>query len=126
MDWARDRVRKEVHQKEKPNKILEKTERNKQELDEIKKDIQSLKLTLQILKNSDKDAIKSFIVKQHHYFCYKLGYIDDYSMDAIEKRYAHYKEYIGNSFVHDLMTELRNLPKKQQLNREDYQQPERR
>jgi hypothetical protein len=51
-----------------------------------------MKKILELLTNSDKDAIKSFITKEHHYFCYKLGYIDDYSMDAIERRYSHYKE----------------------------------
>ena len=42
--------------------------------------------------NSDKDAIKAFITREHHYFCYQKKWIDDYSLDCIEKRYEHYKE----------------------------------
>ena len=40
------------------------------------------------------------------------GYIDDFSMDAIEKRYDHYKAEGGNSYISDLMHDLRKLPKK--------------
>ena len=55
--------------------------------------------------------IRADIVKQHHYFMTK-GYIDDFSMDAIEKRYDHYKAEGGNSYISDLMHDLRKLPKK--------------
>lgn len=126
IDWARDRLRKQVHEKDKPNEILKKTQENKQKLDQIEKELNTMKKILQLLTNSDKDAIKSFITKQHHYFCYKLKYIDDYSLDAIEKRYAHYQEQGGNSFVKDLMEELRALPKKHSLSVQDYQHIEQR
>lgn len=126
IDWARERITKQVHKQDKPDQILARTAQNKQELDQIKHQLGSMKKILELLTNSDKDAIKSFITKEHHYFCYKLGYIDDYSMDAIERRYSHYKEQGGNSFVHDLMQELRVLPKKHELNKDDYQQPQHR
>lgn len=126
IDWARDRLRKQVYEKDKPSKILKKTQENKQKLDQIEKELDTVKKILQLLTNSDKDAIKSFITKQHHYFCYKLKYIDDYSLDAIEKRYAHYQEQGGNSFVKDLMEELRALPKKHSLSVQDYQHIEQR
>ena len=126
IDWAKERITKQVHKQDKPDQILARTAQNKQELDQIKHQLGSMKKILELLTNSDKDAIKSFITKEHHYFCYKLGYIDDYSMDAIERRYSHYKEQGGNSFVHDLMQELRALPKKHELNKNDYQQPQRR
>lgn len=76
--------------------------------------VQSNKMqeTIDILLASDKDDIKAWITQQHHYFCYELGYIDDFSLDCIEKRYAHYKDEGGNSFIAALMTEIRALPKK--------------
>lgn len=64
-----------------------------------------------ILIESDKDDIKAWITQQHHYFCYQLGHIDDFSLDCIEKRYDHYKEENGNSFVSDLMNDIRALPR---------------
>lgn len=64
---------------------------------------------LQLLIESDKDAIKSFIVKEHHHHM-REQWIDDFSLDTIEKRYGHYKEEGGNSYVGDLIQDLRSLP----------------
>jgi hypothetical protein len=61
--------------------------------------------------DSDKDDIKAFITDKHHYFCYERKWIDDYSMDCIERRYSHYKDEGGNSFIATLMDELKALPK---------------
>lgn len=66
---------------------------------------------INLLIDSDKDSIKSFITERHHHFCYDKKWIDDYSLDCIEKRYKHYTDEGGNSFIHDLMKELRALPK---------------
>lgn len=64
---------------------------------------------LTLLIESDKDAIKSFIVKEHHHYI-RQGWIDDFSLDTIEKRYSHYKEEGGNSYIGDLIQDLRALP----------------
>lgn len=73
---------------------------------------------LDLLVASDKDAIKAFITRQYHYFVQNKGWIDDYSLDCIERRYQHYKAQHGNSFIKKLMQELQALPtsppKKQQ------------
>ena len=69
---------------------------------------------LNLLLASDRDAIKAHIVEKHHYFCYTKKYIDDYSLDCLEKRYEHYVAEKGNSYVEDLMEELRALPKRPQ------------
>lgn len=77
--------------------------------------VQSNKMqeTIDILLASDKDDIKAWITQQYHYFCYELGCIDDFSLDCIEKRYSHYQDEGGNSFVATLMAEIRALPKKE-------------
>lgn len=80
-------------------------------LNDIRQTLQKHDKTLERLIQSDKDDIRADIVKQHHYFITK-GYIDDFSMDAIEKRYDHYKAEGGNSYISDLMHDLRKLPKK--------------
>lgn len=66
---------------------------------------------IDILIDSDKDAIKSFITDKHHYHCFERGWIDDYSLDCIQRRYSHYREEGGNSFIADLMQEIKELPK---------------
>ena len=73
--------------------------------------VQNLNREVSILVQSDKDAIKAFITRQHHYFVYQKGWIDDYSLNCIEQRYEHYKKEGGNSFIGTLMQELRRLPK---------------
>ena len=66
---------------------------------------------IDMLIDSDKDAIKAYITQKHHFFCYEQGWIDDFSLDCIERRYQHYKEEGGNTFIDGFMGELRQLPK---------------
>ena len=68
---------------------------------------------IQQLTNSDKDAIKSYITEKHHFFVYKQEWIDDYSLDCLQKRFEHYREEGGNSFIEQEMNELRNLPRRE-------------
>lgn len=79
---------------------------------EMTKAINELTKKVNMLIESDKDDIKAFITRQHHYFVYQKGWIDDYSLDCIEKRYNHYQDEGGNSFIGSLMQEIRDLPKK--------------
>lgn len=121
-DWIKDRLqqsyKKNLSKKEQSDKtqqnfkdinkfFIEQEEENK-ELDER---IRHLDDQIQLLIASDRDDIKTFITKEHHYFCRQQGWIDDYSLDCIEKRYEHYKQEGGNSFVIDLMQEIKALPK---------------
>jgi flagellar biosynthesis GTPase FlhF len=73
--------------------------------------IDSLTNKIEMLIKSDKDDIKSYIVEKHHFFCYGQKWIDDYNLDCLERRYSHYVEEKGNSYVEDLMAEIRALPK---------------
>lgn len=79
----------------------------------MEESIDKLSKKVDILMKSDRDAIKAFITREHHYFVYQRGWIDDYSLDCIERRYTHYNEQGGNSFIQTLMTDLRNLPKQE-------------
>lgn len=78
---------------------------------ELIKKIDETNATINVLLASDKDDIKSWITEKHHYFCYECKCIDYQSLDCIEKRYRHYVDEGGNSFVADLMKEIRALPK---------------
>lgn len=107
-DWAKKRIQTPV------DKIYTEKEMQKQVLDTLKshnEQIESMSKAIDILIRSDKDDIKSWITEKHHYFCYDLGYIDDYNYQCIEARYTHYKEEDGNTFIDGFMEDIRALPK---------------
>lgn len=121
-DWGTDRLRKvfkkeHEEQKEKDD-FQERFEKNEESLkilsngqEQINNILSNLNDKVNLLVNSDKDDIKAFITREHHYFCYQKKWIDDYSLDCIERRFEHYKKEKGNSFIARLMEEIRNLPK---------------
>ena len=122
IDWAKERfkvgVNKNIKQKEYKKAIqkqiddfIEENKNVKNTLKILEEQINELAKSVNLLIASDKDDIKAYITERHHYFCYEQGWIDDYSLDCIEKRYEHYKAEGGNSFVLDLMNEIRQLPK---------------
>ena len=114
-DWAKKKIQSrytEVYTKNEEKDTI------KDNIDELfkmqkaqKESIDKLTDSVNLLLQSDKDDIKAWITEKHHYYCYQLKYIDDFSLDCIEKRYAHYKKEGGNSFVEDLMRDLRSLKK---------------
>lgn len=71
--------------------------------------IKTLQGLIQLLIDSDKDAIKAWITRCHHELI-KQGWVDDYMLECIEARFGHYQQENGNSFVEDLMKEIRALP----------------
>jgi len=93
----------------------EKEEEERKELinsiNNLNKRFDKLEETVDTLKQSDKDDIKSFITREFHYFTYQKKWIDNFSLQCIEDRYTHYKKYGGNSFIEGFMKELRRLPK---------------
>lgn len=132
-DWGKTRIQqgynKNLQQKEKEDDVQSKlAEMNKtfaqkeecfaekkQEINNgfksLEEQIKQLADNVNLLISSDKDDIKSHITEKHHYFCYEKKWIDDYSLDCLEKRFGHYKAEGGNSFILDLMNEIRALPK---------------
>lgn len=117
-DWGKDRLRKVYDKEDKIEEIKSLIVKNTKQMNEFSNiqaqtidEIQHLKENITNLTASDKDDIKAWITEKHHHFCYEIKYIDDYSLDCIEKRYAHYVDEGGNSFISTLMEEIRNLPK---------------
>ena len=122
LDWAVERIKKVFKKQDKKNRekeILEerlllgneKMRAIEKEQEETKEFLKEMSKKVDLLIESDKDNIKSFITKEHHFFCYENKWIDDYSLDCIERRFSHYKDEGGNSFVEELIEELRALPK---------------
>ncbi len=121
-DWAIERIRKVFHkenmeEKEK-NQIQEHLKENYENIKQVSEqqqklqsEINSITDKINLLIKSDRDDIKSFLTREHHYFCYQKKWIDDYSLECCEKRYKHYKDEGGNSFIEGFMEEMRALPK---------------
>jgi hypothetical protein len=132
-DWANSRLKKEYDEGQEKEEEIEKVEQEivtmsktfeekekvfTQKKEEIMNNfgslndqIKELKEDVEMLIDSDRDCIKSYIVEKHYFFCYEQKWIDEYSLDCLEKRYAHYIQERGNSYVERLMLEIRALPK---------------
>ena len=122
-EWLEERLKKafnirfgKISEKEKINKRIEDGENFMIQLREHQKHndeaLQDLSKKIDTLVESDKDDIKAYITKEHHKFCYDRGWIDDFSLDCLEKRFKHYADEGGNSFICSFMQELRALPKR--------------
>lgn len=115
IDWLQSKIskrdKKNHSEDEWKTKISTRLDTFDSTLDKIEDSIDKITDKVDILMESDKDDIKAFITREHHYFCYQKGWIDDYSLDCLEKRFMHYKQEKGNSFIEQLMNEIRALPK---------------
>jgi Mg2+ and Co2+ transporter CorA len=113
IDWIKGKL-KALYTKEKSEEDeIQRITNLETSIEKINKSVDELTDKINLLVESDKDAIKAYITKEHHYYCYERQWIDDYSLDCLEKRFAHYIEEKGNSFVENLMDEIRALPREQ-------------
>ena len=110
-EWSMPRVKKIVYKTDEPKKLKNNIDKNQQQIKDLKTSIAHLTEKVDTLIDSDRDDIKAFITREHHYFCYQKGWIDDYSLDCIERKFTHYIDQGGNSFIQGLMQEIRDLPK---------------
>lgn len=134
IDWARMRINQGINknlkeEREKDNLQKEmmtmndffsekekRFEKKKAEIykrfDSIENQMNLLQTQMKLLIDSDKDDIKSYIVDKHRQYCYYNKAIDDYTLDCLERRFEHYQKEGGNSYVENLMEDLRGLTKK--------------
>lgn len=74
--------------------------------------IEKLSKSMALLIESDKDGIKAWIVSKYHQFREHPEQLDDIEWDLLNKRFNHYKEQGGNSYIEDLMTIMEQIYKK--------------
>ena len=93
--------------------VLEKYENLEQKIDyltdQIEDKIEKIEKQLVLLTESDMHDIKGWIVEKHHNLI-KQGWVDDFTMDTLERRYSDYKAEDGNSYIKSLMDQIRKLP----------------
>lgn len=110
-DWAVDRLRKIFHKENQRDLEREKIDTLSENQQKLVENMKDLTKKIDMLIESDKADIKAYITEKYHYFVYDRKWIDDYSLDSLEKRFTRYVQEGGNSFVEGLMTEIRALPK---------------
>lgn len=121
-EWAQQKIGKVFHIKNgkiaEKEKIKQRLLKNTELIEEITNKqnntdeyLQKMSQKIDLLIQSDKDAIKSYITGEHHKFCYDLKEIDDFSLECLQKRYKHYADEGGNSFIEGFMQDLRKLPR---------------
>ena len=110
-DWGVDRLRKIFHKENQQDLDREKIHQLSENQEKLIDNMNKLTEKIDMLIESDKADIKAYITEKHHHFVYDKKWIDDYSLDSLEKRFNHYVEEGGNSFVGGLMSEIRQLPK---------------
>lgn len=109
--------------------ITDKLDKNDEELkntrkkmEKIDETISTMKDDVDILIDSDKESIRSFILSQY-YKITKEGKVDLYTLNTLDYKYSKYKLEDGNSFVSDLMKVIHSVKKVVNLNHEDGQDP---
>lgn len=105
----RDKEIKEIRKK-----ITETSDRQK----ETESKLTKMSDNITLLIDSDKNKIKSFITSEYHKWM-DLKYIDIYSLAGIEDQFDKYKKEHGNTFVEELVQELRKLPKRTSVENPD-------
>lgn len=83
----------------------------KDRLDKIDDSNENTNRRLSFIEERQQENTKSFLIDAHHKFCYQLKAIDDINLQSIERRYMYYKAAGGNSFIDQLMQEIRALPR---------------
>lgn len=83
----------------------------KDRLDRIDDSNENTNRRLSFIEERQQENTKSFLIDAHHKFCYQLKAIDDINLQSIERRYMYYKAAGGNSFIDQLMQEIRALPR---------------
>ena len=117
-EWSQQKIGKVLHIKNDKEQMKQKLLKNTELIEKITNKqnntdeyLQEMSQKIDLLIQSDKDAIKSYITGEHHKFCYDLKEIDDFSLDCLQKRYRHYADEGGNSFIEGFMQDLRKLPR---------------
>lgn len=73
------------------------------------KQLQSITDKIDELLASDKDSIKSWIVMLYKQYKKDPSGLNSMQMDLLERRFCHYKQEGGNSYIDNLMQELREI-----------------
>ena len=106
VQYFRNKTFNHVDKVREQEETLEKVIKNMQQQ---QKQLQSITDKIDELLASDKDSIKSWIVMLYKQYKKDPFGLDSMQMDLLERRFSHYKQEGGNSYIDNLMQELREI-----------------
>ena len=80
-------------------------------LEDQTEEITTLQGWVSTLNERVQDSTRAYLIDRHHHFCYQIKGIDDMSLQDLERRFMYYKAAGGDTFIDDLMKEVRALPR---------------
>ena len=121
VDWLWQKVKKQVTQKnceqgkiEEIDHYFQKIDKNFDRIykrfDSIDEQAEKTNERLSFIEERQQENTRSYLIDAHHKFCYEIKAIDDINLQSMERRYMYYKTQGGNSFIDELMEEVRKLP----------------
>lgn len=87
---------------------IEELKKQNEETHEHQKQIDK---TLTLVQERLQENARGYLLDAHHKFCYQFKQIDDLSLQSIERRYLYYKTAGGDTFIDNLIEEIRELPR---------------
>lgn len=111
--WREERdnkINKEVQSKLDSMNFQKEFEALHNRFDEMESRLDVVDKQVKNLIASDLNDIKAWIIEQHNNFVNKIGWIDYYHLEAINRRYEDYHEEGGNGYIETLVQNIRNLP----------------
>ena len=93
-------------------KINDTLEKMNGRMDGFEKKQASFDTKLEILTTSDMHDTKGWIVEQYYKFYVHQGWIDEYNMEVIERRFEDYEREGGNSYIRTLVERIWSLPRR--------------
>lgn len=109
IDFFYDKLKRKFSKDKNTEDVTKQLEEKQKELDEK---LSRVERSIHMLINSDKNDIKTWIVAKHRQLMLQQ-WVDAYDLDCIERRFADYSQEGGNSYVEDLIIDIRKLPKVQ-------------
>lgn len=80
-------------------------------LDSFQKQLDAIDDRTRIIQERMQNDTRAYIIDKHHYYVYDMEFIDDLGLQDLERRYHFYKDAGGDTFVDQLMQEVRCLPR---------------
>ena len=122
IDWLWQKIKKQVTQKNAEeekiqdiDRYFDKVQKNfdkvYERFDTIDEQSQKTNERLSFIEERQQENTRSYLIDAHHKFCYEIKAIDDINLQSMERRYMYYKTQGGNSFIDELMQEVRQLPR---------------
>lgn len=112
--FFRDKFQHRYKQKKTQDEEKEDFKQIQHGLSQLTATVNKISGKIDLLQASDKDAIKSWVVTLYRKYKSDPTELDSMEMDLLERRFGHYTQEGGNSYVSELMEELRNIYKKKE------------